>query len=230
MNTRIPWLLSSMLACGIAMHARAQVTITATTTPPKPAAPAQVDPNVDLAKLYPEARSIGLTIAIAPDPQVPRYRRLFDLEVQAITLGMLNDGYVLDRYAFASETDPQAFGLLIFRCDGWRGYPCQNDGTLAAKPDGDIAPTTRVRAVYLVSDTATWGAATKPLTCATVKIRDQISGIQRKADPSLNCAEAPVIPANAVDPPRTARVELLKFPGACSSTGNKTLVVMGPNF
>src|SRR5690349_15196293 len=159
MNIRVSWLVATMLASMLAIRAQAQaqVTIPAVTVPVKASAPAQVDQNSDLATLYPEARSIGLTVAIAPDPQVPRYRRLFDLEIQAITLGMLNDGYVLDRYAFASESDAQAFGLLIFRCDGWRGYPCQREGTLVAKPEGEIAPVTRIRAVYLVSDTATWG-------------------------------------------------------------------------
>src|SRR5690349_23693691 len=146
MNIRIPLLAASMLASLLAMHARAQVTpVAPASAAVKAPVPAQVDPNSDLAKLYPEARSIGLTVAIAPDPQVPRYRRLFDLEVQAITLGMLSDGYVLDRYAFASETDAQAFGLLIFRCDGWRGYPCQNESTLAMKPAAEIAATTRIR-------------------------------------------------------------------------------------
>src|SRR5690349_7484329 len=110
-----------------------------------PAIRGQVDPKADLTALYPEAGHIGLAVAIVPDPHVPRYRRLFDLEVQAIQLGMLNDGYVLDRYAFASETDAQAFGLLIFRCDGWRGYPCQNESTLAMKPAAEIAATTRIR-------------------------------------------------------------------------------------
>jgi hypothetical protein len=195
-----------------------------------PVAPAQVDPNVELAELYPEARSIGLTIAIAPDPQVPRYRRLFDLEVQAITLGMLNDGYVLDRYAFASEKDPQAFGLMIFRCDGWRGYSCQDPSTLAAGTPGNPAIATRIRAVYLVTDTVTWGAATRPLACAALRIRDQLAGVHR-AVLADNCADGPVMAAPAGTSPRKARVELLKYPGPCESgPGQDTLVVLGPNF
>src|ERR1044071_5477814 len=71
-----------------------------------PAMRGQVDPKVDLAQLYPEAGHIGLAIAIVPDPHVPRYRRRFDLEVQAIQLGMLNDGYVLDRYSFPWNEPP----------------------------------------------------------------------------------------------------------------------------
>src|SRR5690349_8906575 len=232
MNIRIPLLAASMLASLLAMHARAQVTpVAPASAAVKAPVPAQVDPNSDLAKLYPEARSIGLTVAIAPDPQVPRYRRLFDLEVQAITLGMLNDGYVLDRYAFASETDPQSFGLMIFRCDGWRGYPCQDVTTFVAKPEGEVAPTTRVRAVYLVSDTATWGAATRPLACASQRIRDQLAGIQREQKPGIDCEHRMAVAPDAADAPRKARVELLRFPGRCLSTnGQKTLVVLGPNF
>jgi hypothetical protein len=233
MNVRVSLLVASMLASCTAMNARAQGTpppVTVTVTPAKSAAPVQVDPNADLAKLYPEAVNIGLTVAIAPDPQVPRYKRLFDLEVQAITLGMLNDGYVLDRYAFASETDPQAFGLLIFRCDGWRGYPCQDPSTFPAGTGSKPGVAARIRAVYLVSDTVTWGAATRPLACAALRIRDQLAGIQRAVVAS-NCADGAVIPAPANTPPRRANVELLMFPGQCDSRpGQKTLVVLGPNF
>ncbi|HEU4781560.1 MAG TPA: hypothetical protein VFS58_16880, partial [Steroidobacteraceae bacterium] len=100
MRIRRTWVLAAALAFAAPVGAQS----------------AQVDPNGDLAKLYPGAGSIGLAVAILPDPQVPRYRRLFDLGVQAITLGMLHDGYVLDRYAFAAETDPRAFGLMVFRC------------------------------------------------------------------------------------------------------------------
>ena len=89
--------------------------------------PSQVSPQENLANLYPQAGHIGFAVAIVPDPNVPRYRRLFDLNIQAITLGMLDDGYVLDRYAFPwngkteTEAEKSAFGLMVFRCDGWRG-------------------------------------------------------------------------------------------------------------
>jgi len=79
-------------------------------TPPpvgKPV-PSQVDPGSDLAKLYPQAGSISVALAVVSDPNIPRYRRIFDMQVQAITLGMLNDGYVLDRYALPSTNSPVA--------------------------------------------------------------------------------------------------------------------------
>jgi hypothetical protein len=207
-------------------------------TPTPAKLPSQVDPYSDLAKLYPAAGNIGLTVAVMPDPQVPRYRRLFDLGVQAITLGMLNDGYVLDRYSFASETDSQVFGLMLFRCDGWRGHPCQDVSTLPKGSTAGSGLTTRVRAVYIVTDTATWGVATRPLVCATRKIRDQLAGIQRAAppprtaaEPRGTCPEGEVVAATAGDPPRKPRIELLQFPGRCRSVvPGKTLVVLGPNF
>jgi len=49
---------------------------------------------------------------------VPRYRRLYDLSVEAIELGMLEGGYVLDRYSLpweeklktGSSNEPEAGG------------------------------------------------------------------------------------------------------------------------
>jgi hypothetical protein len=201
--------------------------------------PVQVEVTSDLAKLYPQAGSIGLALAIVPDPNIPRYRRLFDLQVQAITLGMLNDGYVLDRYAFpwastaVGETGPfdqGAFGLLVFRCDGWRGHLCQDLSTFAPDSVVKSGQTTRVRAIYLATDTATWGVAARPLTCATRRIREQLSAApaQDLAEP---CRKQASSTARKTDTPGTARVELLQFPGRCDSKGpGRKLVVLGPNF
>ena len=192
--------------------------------------PAQVDPTSDLAKLYPHAGSIGLALAVVPDPHIPRYRRLFDLEVQAITLGMLNDGYVLDRYSFPwssaegalPDSERAAFGLMVFRCDGWRGHVCQDLSTLPAAADPTSGLTTRVRAIYLVTDTATWGVSTPPLICAAKRIREHL-GAAPTPDAPDGCARAP---AN-----EKANVELLRFPGHCESPASrKTLIVLGPNF
>lgn len=206
---------NSFLAAVALLAAQAGAETPPVMLPVKASPPAQVEPSANLAVLYPEAGNIGVTVAVVPDPQVPRYRRLFDLGIQAITLGMLNDGYVLDRYSFAAESDPGAYGLMIFRCDGWRGHLCQDPSTLTAKPrpkSGGRRPmsaTTRVRAVYLVTDTATWGVATRPLRNATQRIRAQL----------------------APDPNGKAGAELLQFPGKCESgLTRKTLVMLGPNF
>jgi hypothetical protein len=199
----------------------------------KPNVPSQVDPGSDLAKLYPQAGSIGVALAIVPDPQIPRYRRVFDLQVQAITLGMLNDGYVLDRYSFpwtptSTTTEPGAFGLLIFRCDGWRGYPCQDLSTFAPGSVIRFGETTRVRAIYLVTDTATWGVSAGPLTCATRRISEQLSPMRA---PALAGPCPAGQPKSEPASPTTAKVELLRFPASCDAKhAGKQLVVLGPNF
>lgn len=102
----------------------------------------QINPAVNLSSLFPDADRISLAVAVLPDPLVPRYRRLYDLELVAIELGMLRNGYVLDRfylpwnYKLRAASDSEhpggeedtppfpfnrgAYGLLLFRCDSWR--------------------------------------------------------------------------------------------------------------
>jgi hypothetical protein len=228
MDFRRTWSLAAVLVFGVCLLpvAAAQQAVL---PPGKQGVPAQVDPTSDLAKLYPQAGSIGLALAIVPDPHIPRYRRLFDLEIQAITLGMLDDGYVLDRYLFPwssaegaiPDSERSAFGLMVFRCDGWRGHACQDLSTLPAGADPVSGQTTRVRAIYLVTDTATWGVSTPPLVCAARRIRDHL-GEAPAPDTQDGCAVAPVS--------HKTRVELLQFPGRCSAPSHKTLVVLGPNF
>src|SRR5882757_4616120 len=58
----------------------------------------QINPAVTLTSLFPGADQISLAVAVVPDPLVPRYRRLYDLDLVAIELGMLRNGYVLDRF------------------------------------------------------------------------------------------------------------------------------------
>src|SRR5215468_11177592 len=58
----------------------------------------QINPATNLSTLFPDADRISLAVAVVPDPLVPRYRRLYDLELVAIELGMLRNGYVLDRF------------------------------------------------------------------------------------------------------------------------------------
>lgn len=238
-------LVFALTLASLGTTAVAQVTAAATI---KPNVSVQVDVNSDLAKLYPQAGSIGLALAIVPDPNVPRYRRLFDLQVQAITLGMLNDGYVLDRYAFpwaisaAAEKDPKqasttpepvdqgAFGLLIFRCDGWRGHLCQDLSTFGPNSVVKSGQTTRVRAIYLATDSATWGVAARPLTCATRRIREQLSPAPAQ-ELAESCRKQGSTPPEKAETTSTARVELLQFPGRCDAKGSgRKLVVLGPNF
>ena len=212
---------------GLAAADVAPATAAATT----PALGMQVSPSEDLARLYPEAGSIGLAVAIVPDPHVPRYRRLFDLEVQAITLGMLDDGYVLDRYAFPWNEDAKgisddgAFGLMIFRCDAWRDKKCTDTaGSGDGADDADPADKlTRVRAIYFIPDTATWGVSTSPLTCAVREISAQLTGTRVDLDA---CPEASELQDNS-----SRRTRLLRFPSPCpSGDDHRTLVMLGPTF
>ena len=217
--------------------------------PPRVTSAPQVDPGSDLAKLYPQAGSIGVALAVVSDPNIPRYRRIFDMQVQAITLGMLNDGYVLDRYALPSTNSPVAekdarspqaaptpeqgaFGLLIYRCDGWRGYLCQDLSTFAPESVVRSGLTTRIRAIYVVTDTATWGVSERPLTCATRRIREQLSPAPTPSKELADaCPKTPATPAKQLETPRTAKVELLKFPGRCDAKdASRKLVVLGPSF
>jgi hypothetical protein len=195
---------------------------------PAPVARSQVEPDVDLAALYPQAGHIGLAVAIVPDPHVPRYRRLFDLEVQAIQLGMLRDGYVLDRYSFpwsrgADEgpDDPGAFGLMIFRCDGWRGRPCMDTTTQRPRAARQRISSTRIRAVYFITDTATWGVSEPQLLCVAKQINALLPG---------GVPDAGTCPAVRPHEQRSPRVGLLQFPGCPSGDRMKTLVLLGPTF
>ena len=154
----------------------------------------QIDPTTDLRATFPRASQISVGVAVVPDPTVPRYRRLYDLSVEAIELGMLEGGYVLDRYSLpwekklkmGSSTEPEAggtatppmpapdettadepYGLLVFRCDAWRKGICRGSRETEAR--------TQVRALYVVTDTATYGLSDASLRKAVRRIRDQLS-------------------------------------------------------
>src|SRR5271167_4122933 len=72
----------------------------------------QMDATEFIAHRYPQASSIGVAVALVPDPLVPRYRRLYDLSIMAIELGMLRDGFVLDRYSFPWSEELQQSSAL----------------------------------------------------------------------------------------------------------------------
>jgi hypothetical protein len=195
----------------------------------------QLNPKVPLASLFPQASHIAVGAAIMPDPRVPRYRRLYDLAIVAIELGMLEDGYVLDRFSLPwvepdadqrkqAETEQprqkdvdqkrqrrkeEPYGLLVFRCDTWRSGEC------AGKHEAD--EHSRIRALYVLTDTATYGVKPAPLRDVVKMIGSQLTG---------GAADEPK-PEKGGDP--AAKVDLLSYPyTACSDP--KTLVVLGPTF
>ncbi len=198
----------------------------------------QVSVWQDLAELYPEAQKISFAIAAVPDPRVPRYRRFYDLDIEALQLGMLSEGYTLDRWSVPwlganvqktagkhPERDSN-FGVLIFRCDTWRdgeltGYVCNGRLTSTQrKIEPGFIPESRFRVIYLVPETATQGVDLYGLTQAVVQIETQLP-----AEPSgVGTAEAP-----------GRRIGLLSFPNlsypnnACAASP-KTLLILGPTF
>src|SRR5262249_19739352 len=156
--------------------------------------------------LFPAAVQISFAVAVVPDPLVPRYRRPYDLEVAALELGMLEDGYVLDRFYLPwndelrtdeQHTEPSdgsaqirsllqlvpmkyRYGLMIFRCDGWRLRDELNPGRAAGQigtgspcnaPINDSSTRgSRIRALYIVTDSAKKGIESGALLCAIERI------------------------------------------------------------
>jgi hypothetical protein len=205
-----------------------QIKLVSPADPPHSQGPRyQIDPTADLRVTFPQASQISVGVAIVPDPMVPRYRRLYDLSVGAIELGMLDAGYVLDRYSLpwdehlkaassekadsdsgdapaaptpGEKTDDVPYGLLVFRCDMWRKGACSGSRGAGLR--------SHIRALYVVTDTATYGLSDKGLRKAAIRIRSQLS------------------PPNQ---PTQPQVALLAFP-TCPQSDGAPLVVLGPNF
>jgi hypothetical protein len=219
---RVRYMLRMLLAVLLATGILARFALALDGPEPAPAEPPGIrslEPQAPLKGLFPTASHIAVGVAILPDPRVPRYRRLYDLAIVAIELGMLEEGYVLDNYSLPwvstdakQKTHKEPYGLLVFRCDTWRTSSC------AGKPERD--DRTRIRALYVVTDTATYGVNSVVLTVAD-RIASQLPG-NRSAE-----SDAPLLPENGVDP--QAKVDLLSYP-ACSSPAGKTLVILGPTF
>lgn len=157
--------------------------------------------TVKLRDLYPAAQQISFVIVTVPDPRVPRYRRLYDLSIEALQLGMLSQSYTLDRWstpwrgANLSSADKKHvagadnYGLMVFRCDTWRdgpsssGHACSDLLTSKArKVESQFTPEARLRVVYLVPETATQGLGWNGLGAAIARIEAQLPAGNRDAD------------------------------------------------
>ena len=194
-----------------------------------------------VADHYIKADSVALALAVVPDPLVPRYRRLFDLNILALELGMLQDGFLLDRFSFPwsdelrQEPDASAgaadkrvsnissgsYGLMIFRCDRWRGDPCNYPGADPVKDQG----STRLRALYIVTDTATAGVAPFQLACAILKMEGQTGTASETKSLS-----APKCPEDQAAIEKHANVTLLRHPLCPPAPNGHAIVVLGPSF
>jgi hypothetical protein len=218
----------------------------------KPSIHPQMSVGTPVANHYVTADSVALAIATVPDPMVPRYGRLFDLSVLALELGMLKDGYVLDRYSFpwrealqheseaaSSKPDPPetrfytgSYGLMIFRCDQWRGDACAFPRSKSPKAPQrvprDTRAETRIRALYLVTETATFGVARIAFECAMRRMEVDTGAKTRGWEATVGGQPCPdSVPAKR----ENFHATFLNHP-LCpiASDKGRNIVVLGPTF
>ncbi len=141
----------------------------------------------DIARQYADYCALDLLAAAVPDPRIPRHRRGYDQAIAAITQGMLDGGYVLDRYDLpwlaaknAVVTRSSDYGLLMFRDDGWRNPP------QAGQP---IGGGTALRAVYLLPETATDGLHAPTVDAVLARVHAQLREVPATA---RHCAGQPL--------------------------------------
>lgn len=241
-------------------------------TSPESSIRPQVYPAERLSALFPAAVQISFAVAVVPDPLVPRYRRPYDLEIVALELGMLQDGYVLDRFylpwnedlrgasASAGSQQPPMryrYGLMVFRCDAWRSRDMlrapdpalRGANTACNTPVSEVTTRgTHIRALYVVTDTATKGVEGEALLCAMDRINSQLrpqsqdgaappQQIERcwqwreGAIQASGASAASVASAATSGEPPAPGTALLSYPAACESPDRaRTLLVLGPNF
>jgi hypothetical protein len=142
----------------------------------------QVEPDSLIANEFAQISELSVALAAVPDPRVPRHRRAYDLAIVAIIQGMLDSGFVLDRYSFPwqealarshpdtshVQTDDCGIGVMIFRHDAWR------------RKDPDSYPSLRV--LYVVPETTTYGLPMRTTLTALAEASKQVHG----SAPSIN--------------------------------------------
>jgi len=118
--------------------------------------------------------TLSLALVAVPDPRVPRHRRGYDLVVASLIKGMLDQGYVLDRYGFPWQNTLDGkdggregrlqincqFGVMLFRRDVWRA-------------PGSVRTGSAYRALYLIPEIATEGLAEGSMLAAMEHVRNQ---------------------------------------------------------
>ncbi|KAK4009558.1 hypothetical protein OUZ56_018692 [Daphnia magna] len=125
----------------------------------------------------------------------------------AITQGMLDGGYVLDRYDLpwlASKdgvgSRSRDYGLLLFRDDGWRNPPRAGEPATIG---------TRLRGVYLLPETATDGFHPQAVDAVLARIHAQLG---RASNEAGRCAGRPQAPAAGT---RLAAFKSAAAPASC---------------
>lgn len=191
----------------------------------------QLDPEQPLQDIYPGAGLIDYAILVVPDPRVPRHRRSYELALRSVIAGMNDADYVLDRYYFPwqgyggdkaggagqadrwaakDQADDGRYGALVFRNDLWRTTPGVENAT----------PATRLRVLYVVAETVTYGVQRDAMRNALYRVADEVEGIalleQLNGGPPRGAAH------RYIEPPRRA--------DAHNGVPEGRLLVIGPNF
>lgn len=157
----------------------------------------------DLALVYGASAAFSIAVMAVPDPRIPRYRRSFDLNIEAAMRAMSAHGAHLDRFDFPWMSDqrrpcwypdnaaqsagspPYAcdrtglkdLGLLTFRKDCRHAAPRKGDRLCPA--DAGEESTIRIIALYLVPERGTDGpdhhAAVAALKAAVRQLKRKAS-------------------------------------------------------
>lgn len=148
----------------------------------------QIDPEVDLERLYPDATRFGYALLLVPDPRIPRHRRGYDLLIATTNEGMLDAGYVLDRYAVPWQAyldsvssgaapngqaglqgDDGQYGILVYRKDDYRS----GQGTASSARH-------QLRVLYVVAESGTYGVQARAFARALQRV---VSVLQPESGP-----------------------------------------------
>lgn len=190
----------------------------------------QLDPEQPLQDVYPSAGLIDYAILIVPDPRVPRHRRSYELALRSVIAGMNDADYVLDRYYFPwqgyggdkagagqgdrwaakDQADDGRYGALVFRNDRWR----------AERGAENTAPATRLRVLYVVAETVTYGVQRDAMRNALYRVADEVEGIALLE--RINGGPPHGAAHRYIEPPRRA--------DANNGVPEGRLLVIGPNF
>lgn len=113
---------------------------------------------------------------------------------------------------------------MIFRCDAWRGDACNYPRSEASESTLPLLARTRIRALYIVTETATSGVARFALECA-IRRMEADTGIKSPDWPATKCPESTGATPGAVKATFLSH-SLCPSPPA----GGHSLVMLGPSF
>lgn len=137
----------------------------------------QIDPNQPIEDLFPQARSISYAVVTLPHPAVPRHRRSYYAATDGLDSGMHANGYDFaayydpwteyrdtkadsapDSWQLGNFASDASYGIRVYRREGWR-Y-CESN------PEEDCDKATRLRVLFIVGETQTYGIQREALDAA----------------------------------------------------------------